>query len=185
MDNNLIFDIADLYGEDIGKSRSFHLEVEQEFEPSDFNLKGGITADITFLRTDNSIAVLLEDMTYHLILSCSRCLKVFERKMRINRAEREFFFNVPPSEKTTPDIADTYTVDLKRKEIDLFEMFRQEILLHYDAFPVCSLSCKGICPTCGGDLNKAECGHDPIEKVETSREKEESVTPFKNLPKLF
>ncbi|MEK7085982.1 MAG: DUF177 domain-containing protein, partial [Patescibacteria group bacterium] len=41
--------------------------------------------------------------------------------------------------------------------IDLGEFLRQEIILHFPLIPVCSKSCKGLCPTCGKDKNKEDC----------------------------
>ncbi len=46
------------------------------------------------------------------------------------------------------------------KEIDLAPAVREQILLSAPASPLCREDCKGLCPTCGKDLNEGECGCD-------------------------
>lgn len=46
------------------------------------------------------------------------------------------------------------------KEIDLQPAVREQILLSVPASPLCREDCKGLCPTCGKDLNEGECGCD-------------------------
>ncbi len=46
------------------------------------------------------------------------------------------------------------------KEIDLTRALREQILLSIPPSPLCSEDCKGLCPTCGKDLNEGECGCD-------------------------
>ncbi len=42
--------------------------------------------------------------------------------------------------------------------IDLGESLREELLLAIPIAPLCSESCKGLCPRCGKDLNEGPCG---------------------------
>lgn len=46
------------------------------------------------------------------------------------------------------------------KEIDLSSAVREQILLSVPASPLCREDCKGLCPSCGRDLNEGECGCD-------------------------
>ena len=45
----------------------------------------------------------------------------------------------------------------KNNAILLDEMIREEILLHFEEFPVCSGGCKGLCHTCGANRNEKKC----------------------------
>lgn len=46
------------------------------------------------------------------------------------------------------------------ERIDLGPIFREQILLSLPGIePLCRESCKGLCATCGQDLNAADCGH--------------------------
>lgn len=42
-------------------------------------------------------------------------------------------------------------------EVDLRPAVRQEWLLEIPAFAVCRPECKGLCPTCGANLNQGTC----------------------------
>ena len=56
-----------------------------------------------------------------------------------------------------PQLAEeeTYT----SKSIDLWPFVREQILLAAPPSPVCREECKGLCISCGQDLNLADCGH--------------------------
>jgi uncharacterized protein len=47
------------------------------------------------------------------------------------------------------------------KEIDLGPALREQVLLALPPSPLCTEECKGLCPTCGADLNERDCGHRP------------------------
>jgi uncharacterized protein len=42
-------------------------------------------------------------------------------------------------------------------QLDLEETLREELLLALPYAPLCKESCKGLCPTCGKDLNDGPC----------------------------
>jgi len=44
------------------------------------------------------------------------------------------------------------------KVIDLDPLVREQLLLALPRYPVCTESCKGLCPVCGQNLNERECG---------------------------
>jgi len=46
------------------------------------------------------------------------------------------------------------------KVIDLDPIVREQIVLALPGYPVCTESCKGLCPVCGANLNDRECGCD-------------------------
>jgi len=86
--------------------------------------------------------------------SCHRCLKSFTKDVEIEDVEREFMWNEPREIK---DPFDVYLVDKKHMVIDISELLRQEIILHFPQNPVCYIGCKGICPSCGQDRNDKNC----------------------------
>lgn len=87
---------------------------------------------------------------------------------RGKRAKREQA-RADKDEEGTAASFDPETVDEEvydGKEIDLGEAIREQILLALPPAPVCREDCKGLCATCGKDLNEGECGcsravHDP------------------------
>jgi uncharacterized protein len=72
-------------------------------------------------------------------LTCSRCLDNFEKDIN-----KELRFRYP--------INSTDSI------VDLTDQIRQEIILsNIPIKPICSDSCKGLCPNCGKNLNSEEC----------------------------
>lgn len=61
--------------------------------------------------------------------------------------------------------ADTETY--QGKAIDLEPTLREQILLNMPMDVVCKEACKGLCITCGQDLNVQDCGH--VQKVPDPR----------------
>ncbi|MBI2174769.1 MAG: DUF177 domain-containing protein [Candidatus Omnitrophica bacterium] len=43
--------------------------------------------------------------------------------------------------------------------VDITDDVRQEIILAYPMIPVCREDCKGLCISCGQNLNVAACSH--------------------------
>ena len=44
------------------------------------------------------------------------------------------------------------------KEIDLDPILREQVVLALPGYPLCKESCKGLCSSCGANLNERECG---------------------------
>ena len=86
-------------------------------------------------------------------LACDRCLKPFRREMHL-----------PVSTLLAEELEDEENdeiVLLDNGEVDLDELFTTAAVLAMDAKHVCSEDCKGLCPTCGADLNDGPCGCKP------------------------
>ena len=48
-------------------------------------------------------------------------------------------------------------------QVDLTEDIREDIILGFPSYPVCSPECKGLCFQCGADLNRGACSCKPPE----------------------
>ena len=86
-------------------------------------------------------------------LVCDRCLKPFRQEMRL-----------PVSTllaETLEDEENDEIILLDNGEVDLDEVFTTAAVLAMDVKHVCSEDCKGLCPTCGADLNQGPCGCRP------------------------
>jgi uncharacterized protein len=59
------------------------------------------------------------------------------------------------------DDPDVYVVDARAHELDLRPALREQWLLAAPAFVQCRDDCKGLCPTCGTDLNTGHCNCAP------------------------
>ncbi len=52
------------------------------------------------------------------------------------------------------------------KTIDLDPVVREQVLLALPVSVVCREDCRGLCPTCGQNLNEQDCGHGRAKEVD-------------------
>jgi uncharacterized protein len=71
---------------------------------------------------------------------CARCTQIFSTTVTDSGFLRDY-----------PGIRGT-------EEVDITEDIREAILLNLPHFPLCSESCRGLCLSCGKDLNDGPCG---------------------------
>lgn len=134
------------------------LEIKGE-EPME---EGGPGAKVKYrLRAEKSgKSVLISgEVNAQLSLTCSRCLRDFRQELSLpvgleySPAEdlgEEKSHELVPGELNTG----FYSGD----ELDTGEISKEQVLLSIPMKPLCSESCKGICPKCGADLNEKDCG---------------------------
>jgi hypothetical protein len=62
-------------------------------------------------------------------------------------------------------LSQRFETEFKGDELDLSQLAREQILLNLPEQVLCREDCKGICPTCGKDLNEGDCkcGEDEID----------------------
>jgi DUF177 domain-containing protein len=87
------------------------------------------------------------------VLPCRRCLT--ETSVPVEDEAHLIFAAVGGEEADDPDV---YTFDPRAKDLDLRPAVRELWLLNAPAFALCREDCKGLCPTCGADLNAGPCG---------------------------
>lgn len=134
--------------------------------------KENVTGRVQFLKLPHEINVQITNMRTKVLCKCGRCLESFVYAIEIPIASREFILDLP--ERQMEDNEEVYYVNKAANKIDLNDMVREELLLHFPGIPLCSLSCKGLCDKCGINLNKSTCS--------CERTAEDRVFPFK-LPK--
>jgi uncharacterized protein len=91
-------------------------------------------------------------------VNCSRCLVSFSHPV-----EADFDLLLAPSpaaavkedeELSRADLdVDYYTAEM----VNLENILREQVLLTLPLKPLCSETCRGICPRCGVDLNRETC----------------------------
>ena len=98
-------------------------------------------------------------LTATVTLECGRCLTRFE-----SRISTEFFLTLVTSE---PDLGsgefevtaeDTHHFQAEGGRADYRDIAREQIYLNLPLKAVCAADCKGLCPTCGANRNRVECG---------------------------
>ncbi|KKU80507.1 MAG: hypothetical protein UY05_C0005G0007 [Candidatus Peregrinibacteria bacterium GW2011_GWA2_47_7] len=173
----LVFKITQLLNRKEGAQETHELDEAVPFvQDEEYTPVSRCTGTVLFMRLPNEISVQLSSASVDVECTCSRCLKRHVRIVTIPRAEREFLIDVPPEEMTEGE--DNFFVDTHNRSIDITEMLRQEILLHFPEKAVCCEGCKGLCDGCGKDLNDGPCSCVKIDK-------DDDAKPLKNLKKLL
>lgn len=86
-------------------------------------------------------------------LSCSRCLVSYDQAF--HQPVDEWFGVAGQSND-----GENEGYEVRDDRIDLEPMVRDVIVLAIPTRPLHDEACQGLCPTCGGDRNVVDCGHD-------------------------
>ena len=86
-------------------------------------------------------------------MPCRRCLA--DARARVHDEAHVIFAEAGSEETEDPDV---YVLEERSHRIDLRPAVREQWLLNVPSYAVCRDDCKGLCPTCGRDLNEGPCG---------------------------
>lgn len=160
---------------DISRLRTGTTPVDRRYEPSAFaGLKEefsvtGETHLVGEVRREAPTTVLLTArVTSTLEAPCSRCLEPYTIPVDAH-VETRF---VPPGEfaRVTADSVDSGEIEhgadgpevglaeYRDDAIDLGEVMREQFFLALPMKPLCREECLGLCPVCGGNRNRVQCG---------------------------
>jgi DUF177 domain-containing protein len=90
------------------------------------------------------------------VLPCRRCLT--ETTVAVKDEAHLIFAAADHPEAEEPDV---YTFDPRARDLDLRPAVRELWLLNAPRYALCRDDCRGLCPTCGADLNAGPCACPP------------------------
>lgn len=144
----------------------FPVEIKEIFSKDKFDLNDffcGLKSDIKLSAAINKANnYYIMDFSFNCLAGteCARCLKPID--LNIEKKEKVFLFD-KSFEKISSEI-----IDLEEDEFDhyyirdlvfnLTDFINEQLIISLPAKAVCSDDCRGLCPVCGEDLNRAECG---------------------------
>ena len=120
-----------------------------------------LTGSVNLLRTDRGLLASFEAKAT-MGERCARCLAPINCPVQI-QFEEEYIPVVDansgarvdwPTEDEGFGIGPDFILDLR-------EPLRQYVLMSEPLKPLCRADCAGLCPSCGGDLNRGPCGCPP------------------------
>ena len=91
------------------------------------------------------------------VVPCRRCLTDVD----VNLREEAHFIYSSEGEDSEDD-PDVYPFDANAPKLDLRPAVRESWLLAVPAYVLCREDCKGLCATCGIDLNTGTCEHSQV-----------------------
>jgi uncharacterized protein len=87
---------------------------------------------------------------------CRRCLA--DARAHVTDEVHLIYAEAGSEETDDPDV---YLIDARAREIDLRPAIREQWVLAAPTYALCREDCKGLCPTCGTDLNAGACDCPP------------------------
>ncbi|MGH2442024.1 MAG: YceD family protein [Chloroflexota bacterium] len=153
----LQYNVAQFLKTDVGHVTTFDFQSDALMELDEAAVAGAIRGHAKFILTNLEILAQV-DASAILHLTCARCLEPFRTPVTVD-FEEEFQPSVDiltgsPLSAPSSDVIFTLT---QNHTLDLREPLRQNLLLAIDMIPLCSGGCKGLCPTCGTNLNENTC----------------------------
>lgn len=116
-----------------------------------------ITARLTVEREYDHIRAH-GDVSTTVALACSRCLADFTQELHVSFTIFYAPASVGPSdEEVELSEEDLVSIPYEGDEIDFTPEIVAQLLTEIPYKPLCREECKGLCPTCGTDLNVSEC----------------------------
>jgi uncharacterized protein len=103
-----------------------------------------VSADLSWAQED---VVVTATVRTSWVAECRRCLKP---------TSGEVVAEVREVYEPKSDQEETYA--LNGSQVDLEPLVRDAVLLGLPPAPLCKEDCRGLCPTCGADLNDGPCG---------------------------
>lgn len=98
-----------------------------------------------YLRRKKGPLVLVGDVKTQVLLNCGRCMQVFPYEVNIH------------IEEELSDTDDCEIISINTDNIDIYEIIENCIILELPVKRLCKDDCKGLCQTCGKDLNHGQC----------------------------
>ncbi|MFP4456264.1 MAG: YceD family protein [Clostridia bacterium] len=134
------------------KGQKKSLKEELEFHNDGINAKGIAYIDINNTEYGIDISVNFEGEVY---LICSRCAVNYTKNEVINH--QIIIAKTDEGLELDDETAEMNVVSLSQSTLDVYELLRQLLIEKQEMRPLCKENCKGLCPTCGTNLNHGEC----------------------------
>ncbi|MGZ3514748.1 MAG: YceD family protein [Thermodesulfobacteriota bacterium] len=146
----------------------------KDFSRIDFDFETPLQSEVKIRKAGRSILIAGKVETT-LRLDCVRCLKEFSYPLSTTfELALHPLKEAPAAEETELGSEEMEASFFEGGEIHLSEIACEQIFLEIPYQPVCQEGCKGLCPSCGQDLNLSSCGC----------VKQELTTSFSDLKKL-
>lgn len=133
----------------IGTNRDMHFELPRLKIPPDFDA-AGFSGTVRINRTPQGL-LFQGEFQGITELECVRCLEGFSQHLHTTFDELYAF-----DERS---ISDSGLLVPEDGVIDLAPLVREYLMLEVPISPLCKLDCRGLCATCGENLNLRQCEH--------------------------
>lgn len=153
----MLLDITELLSVN-GLKETFQVRYEQDSFKKDgevYPVSESPAFELTIANMGNRKLQIQGDGRVALLMPCARCLEQVEIPVEFS-LDRRVNLNVENLNQADEDLEEMCYIDGCRLDADA--LIHTEILINLPISILCSENCKGLCPKCGADLNKGECG---------------------------
>ena len=157
----MLLDLAKIHGAREHVERTFPTSA---FDPpdEDYRVAAPVELSMDVIKTGADAFRMTGRATTRLEQVCSRCAEPFD----VPFSEQFDLRYLPVAEIAVEgehEIADDdlTTSFYAEGTLDVIELLREQFMLTLPMKPLCSEACRGLCPECGANLNRTECGCAP------------------------
>ena len=158
----MLFDLNRLHGPREHVERTFPVSA---FDPpgDDYRVASPVELSMDVEKVGGDVFRAVGRVKARLELNCSRCLEPLQVPV-----DAAFDLQYVPQMENAgegereigeEDLATAYYRD---GTLDVGDLLREQFELALPMKPLCSEACRGLCPQCGANLNRAECGCAPV-----------------------
>ena len=136
-----------------------HLDLEEDASQLDIGLEGvRLTSPVKVafdVSRNGDQIVLTGQARVEASFECARCLEEYSCTLKGPMSAMIIIGEAP--EGAAPDEEDVLRVPGGSKYADITQQIRSELLVRIPLKPLCKEDCKGLCPSCGVNLNCEQC----------------------------
>jgi uncharacterized protein len=157
----MLFDLSKLHGFSEHVERTLPASL---FDPpdDDYRVAAPVELSMDVEKASGDAFRVSGRATTRLGLDCGRCLEPYEMPLEVTFDLRY----VPHAENTGEGEREIKEDDLttafyREGTLDVTELLREQFQLALPMKPLCAEECRGLCPDCGANLNRTDCGCTP------------------------
>jgi uncharacterized protein len=158
----MLLDLSKLHGPREHFERVFQ---PSAFEPQDddYRVAAPVQVSMDVQKAGPDAFRITGRATTRLIMECSRCVEEFEvpvdAHFELGYVPEASEASADPEREISED--DLTTAFYRDGAVDVIDMLREQFQLALPMKPLCAETCRGLCPECGANLNRTECGCQP------------------------
>jgi uncharacterized protein len=157
----MLLDLSKLHGRE---------RVERTFTPSafdppdpDYRVAAPVEVAMDVEKAGADVFRVTGRAATRLELDCGRCLEAFEVPVAADFELRYVPHTANTGEGEREVEEDDLTTAFYREGmLDIIDLLREQFQLALPMKPLCTEACRGLCPECGANLNRTECGCAPV-----------------------
>ena len=159
-----IFNVAQLLKEPFGATRNYVVETDLQDLVPETELSQGpdeprvsLTGSLRLMHVINGV-LAQGDLSAAVTVPCVRCLEPVKAPIDLTVEETfEPTIDVITGQSVRPEEEDRALWIDEHHILDLQEVLRQDVLVAIPVHVVCCPDCRGLCATCGKNLNEGDC----------------------------